>query len=134
MALVSSRFTCATFDRRGTQGSPFPVSNLLNTPQQADDIAAVITSPGFGKFGVFCNSLGGIIACQVAIDHPEVTDHLIAHEAPTINRQLDSSERLRRILVLHAMYHTHDPEAELCAPKLIELIEVLEKKKKEGLW
>lgn len=85
LALVSDTYTCATFDRRQMTNSPAKINKVFNPPQQVRDIIAIIKALGFEKAIIFGSSLGGILGFQLAIDHPEVVEHLIAHEAPTAN-------------------------------------------------
>ena len=101
MDILSARYTCATFDRRGMSSSTLEgPARPLSPPQQARDIFAIINALSFKKAIVFGNSLGGVLGFQLAIDHPEIIDHLICHEAPSIMLLPDSSERFERILTL----------------------------------
>jgi pimeloyl-ACP methyl ester carboxylesterase len=104
ISFLSSKYTCATYDRRGMAGSPTTSPNILSPPQQARDVVAIIKALSFSKAIIFGNSLGGILSFQVAIDHPEICDHVIAHEAPTILILPDSSERFDRTLLLLSLY------------------------------
>ncbi|RYP77572.1 hypothetical protein DL769_003378 [Monosporascus sp. CRB-8-3] len=79
---LSDRFTCVTFDRRGMTASKVDISKRLNPGQQARDIRAVIKAMGFDKSIVFGSSLGGILGYVLALDHPEIIEHLITHEPP----------------------------------------------------
>jgi len=108
LTLLSSRYTCVTYDRRGTIGSPSTSSNLFNPPQQANDIAAIIRSLAFEKAIIFGNSLGANLTFQMGIDHPSLVDHLIAHEAPTITLLPDFSERYGRVLALSKNFNPDD--------------------------
>jgi pimeloyl-ACP methyl ester carboxylesterase len=94
MAALSDRFTCVTFDRRQMSSSLVKGNKPLNPIQQCRDILAVIKSIGFSKTILFGSSLGGVLGFQFAIDHPDVVDHLICHEAPTSTLLPDSSEML----------------------------------------
>ena len=105
MNILSENYTCCTFDRRGMSSSSLDgPKQPLSPPQEARDIAAVINALGFKKAIIFGNSLGGILGFQLAIDHPEIIDHLICHEAPTIMILPDSSERFERVLTLQRTY------------------------------
>jgi len=59
---------------------------------------------GFEKAILFGNSFGGILGCQVAIECPDVVEHLICHEAPTFQLLDDATERYDRILKLVEIY------------------------------
>lgn len=105
MAILSTSYTCCTFDRRGMSSSTLDgPKKPLSPPQQARDMVAIINALGFKKALVFGNSLGGTLGFQLAIDHPEIIDHLICHEAPTIMILPDSTERFERIFVLLQIY------------------------------
>ncbi|RDW58316.1 hypothetical protein BP5796_12246 [Coleophoma crateriformis] len=77
---------------------------LLSPPNQARDIVAIIKALGFEKASIFANSLGGIFGFQLAVDHPEMINHLICHENPTVMLIPDASERFERILLLQHAY------------------------------
>jgi pimeloyl-ACP methyl ester carboxylesterase len=105
MNILSTTYTCCTFDRRGMSSSTVEgLKKPLSPPQQARDIAAIIKALGFEKSLIFGNSLGGILGFQLAIDYPEIIDHLICHEAPTSMILPDASERFERILLLLKTY------------------------------
>jgi pimeloyl-ACP methyl ester carboxylesterase len=85
MTLLSPSYTAATYDRRGTVGSPNSNPNkILNTVQQARDVAAVIKALGHSTAIIFGSSQGGTIAFQFALDFPTMVTLLISHEAPTM--------------------------------------------------
>lgn len=110
IAALSDRFTCATFDRRQMSASQVKVNKKLNPPQQARDIRAVIHSLGFDKSILFGSSSGGIFAFQFAHDFPDMVDHLISHEAPTIMLLPDASEVVEWFLHLMEVYETQGLE------------------------
>ena len=73
---LADRFTVLAPDNRGVGGSrggdPFTLAGA------ADDAALVLeaeSEPGAAVLGV---SMGGLIACQLAISHPERVSHLVA--------------------------------------------------------
>lgn len=94
MALLSEKFTCVAFDRRQMSASQVKVNKVLNIPQQARDVRAIIHAMGHQKSIIFGSSLGGNIGFQLAIDHPEVIVHLICHEAPTLMLLPDATAQL----------------------------------------
>lgn len=104
MALLSDRHTCVTFDRRQMSNSQVEVNKTMSYPQQARDVAAVIRATGNTSSIIFGSSLGGIIAFQFAIDHPEMVVDLIAHEAPTFNLLSDASQLLDTFIALYEQY------------------------------
>jgi pimeloyl-ACP methyl ester carboxylesterase len=106
IAALSDRFTCVTFDRRQMSASRVKVNKRLNPPQQARDIRAVIEAVGFKKSIIFGSSSGGIFSFQFAHDFPDMVDHLIAHEAPTITLLPDASAMVEVFLHLMEVYET----------------------------
>ncbi|KAK4158067.1 Alpha/Beta hydrolase protein [Chaetomidium leptoderma] len=108
MAALSDRYTCVTFDRRQMSASQVEASKMrrLSPPQQARDIRAVIRAIGFDKSIVFGSSSGGIFAFQFALDFPEMVDHLISHEAPTLTLLPDASALFESYIHLLDLYDT----------------------------
>jgi len=106
IAALSDRFTCVTFDRRQMSASQVVVPRKLNPPQQARDIRAIIQAVGFDKSILFGSSSGGILGFQFAHDFPEMVDHLISHEAPTIMLLPDASKVVEWFLHLMRVYET----------------------------
>ena len=85
--------TVVAHDRRGNSRSTGDTTVDLDMAQQARDAAAVIRAVGDGRRAhVFGNSGGATIALQLAADHPELLDGVIAHEAPTITLLPDADE------------------------------------------
>lgn len=73
--LLSERFTVLAPDNRGVGGSrggsPFTLEGA------ADDAALVLADSGFVSAGVIGVSMGGLIACQLAVRHPEAVHRLV---------------------------------------------------------
>nr|RYP74266.1 hypothetical protein DL771_003087 [Monosporascus sp. 5C6A] len=110
IAALSEKFTCVTFDRRQMSASQVKVNKKLSPPQQARDIRAIIKALGFEKSILFGSSSGGIFAFQFAHDFPEMVDHLISHEAPTITLLPDASEVFEWFLHLMEVYEARGLE------------------------
>jgi pimeloyl-ACP methyl ester carboxylesterase len=106
IAALSDKYTCVTFDRRQMSASQVALPKKLNPPQQARDVRAIIQALGFDKSIIFGSSSGGIFAFQFAHDFPDMVDHLIAHEAPTIMLLPDASELVEWFLHLMEVYET----------------------------
>lgn len=111
MAILSSTYTCATFDRRQMSNSTCKINKFFSLPQQARDVAAVIKALGHTKSIVFGSSLGGIISFQFAIDFPDLVEHLIAHEAPTFSLLPDSTQIHEFLLSCYELYVSSGLEA-----------------------
>jgi pimeloyl-ACP methyl ester carboxylesterase len=73
--LLSERFTVLAPDNRGVGGSrggdPFTLEG------SADDAALVLADAAFSASGVIGVSMGGLIACQLAVRHPDSVQRLV---------------------------------------------------------
>lgn len=111
----TANFICATFDRRQMSGSQLPggaeSNKLFNPPQQARDVQAVIRAAGFERSIVFGSSSGGILAFQFAHDFPDMTMHVISHEAPTFMLLPDASEMFEWFLHLTYLHKNQGLQA-----------------------
>src|SRR5512139_3378018 len=72
----SERFRVIVFDNRGTGNSAVP-PGPYTTAQMADDAAALLRFLGFGRAHVLGVSLGGMIAQEVALRHPDLVEGLV---------------------------------------------------------
>ncbi|TMA14986.1 MAG: alpha/beta fold hydrolase [Deltaproteobacteria bacterium] len=68
--VLSRRFRVVVFDNRGT-GRSGKARLGLRMRDLADDAAAVLDAAGIGKADVFGISMGGMIAQELALRHPE---------------------------------------------------------------
>ncbi|MGE5247816.1 MAG: alpha/beta fold hydrolase, partial [Verrucomicrobiota bacterium] len=69
-------FRVLVFDNRGTAAAGVP-PGPYTTAQMADDAAALLTSVGIERAHVLGVSLGGMIAQEVALRHPDRVDGLV---------------------------------------------------------
>ena len=69
-------FTCYLIDNRGVGGSPKP-DGPYTTAEMADDVAALMSAEGIGKARVAGISMGGAIAQQLSIRHPDCVRSLV---------------------------------------------------------
>lgn len=69
-------FRVVIFDNRGTGGSAVP-PGPYTTAQMADDAAALLRFLGVGRAHVLGVSLGGMIAQEVALRHPDRVERLV---------------------------------------------------------
>jgi len=111
MVLLSPNYTCATFDRRQMSSSQVPTNKIFNPYQQARDVLAIIKALGFEEAIVFGSSLGGVLGFQLAADYPEVIDHLICHEAPTVTLLPDKKELTEDLFETYNIFKTLGQDA-----------------------
>ncbi|HEU4406866.1 MAG TPA: alpha/beta hydrolase [Polyangiaceae bacterium] len=74
-ASLADRFRVMVFDNRGTGRSTRP-RDFFRMGDLADDAAAVLDAAGVGRAYVFGVSLGGMIAMELALRHPERVEAL----------------------------------------------------------
>jgi pimeloyl-ACP methyl ester carboxylesterase len=67
---LASRFRCVTFDNRGI-GDSLQTGKKLSIPQMAADAIAVLDALRISRAHVAGHSLGGVIACELALQAPD---------------------------------------------------------------
>src|SRR4029077_2523948 len=85
-------------------GHTFDINRPLTYEHMADDTAALISYLGIERADVFGFSMGGGVALQTAIRHPEVTRKLVVASAP-----FRSDGEYREIRALEASFHADAP-------------------------
>ena len=84
VAEFSKRFTVVTFDLRGHGNSDKPAAPY-SLPMFAADAAGVLKALNIGAAHVVGISLGGMIAFQLVVDHPEMVKSLtIVNSGPAV--------------------------------------------------
>jgi 3-oxoadipate enol-lactonase len=74
--ILAKRFRVIAYDSRGTGGSSALTYNYT-TEAMADDALAILDSAGVERAHIYGISLGGMVAQQVALRHPERVDSLV---------------------------------------------------------
>ncbi len=86
---LSRHFRCLTFDNRGVGKSPRP-PGPYTTAAMADDVAAILAELGIARAHVVGASMGGAIAQELVLRHPERVDRLaIVCSWPACDRYLE---------------------------------------------
>ena len=68
---LSPHYQVVTFDNRGVGETDMPGASVYPMTQMADDAAAVLDHLGIPKAHVIGHSMGGTIAMELAIRHPQ---------------------------------------------------------------
>jgi pimeloyl-ACP methyl ester carboxylesterase len=74
--VLARRFRVITFDNRGVGRSP-SITYSFTTEAMADDAASVLDAAGADRAAVYGISLGGMVAQQLALRHPERVGALV---------------------------------------------------------
>lgn len=72
----SRSFRCLAVDNRGTGASPAP-DGPYSTAEMADDLACLVLRLGVAPVKVVGISMGGAIAQELALRHPELVERLV---------------------------------------------------------
>jgi 3-oxoadipate enol-lactonase len=76
VGVLSKSFRTIAFDNRGVGRSSRP-AGPYSVPEMADDAVAVLDAAGVDRAHVYGISLGGMIAQEIALRHPERLDALV---------------------------------------------------------
>ena len=100
--LLAAGFEVIRFDNRdvGRSTRSIDTDASYDASDMANDAVAVLDAAGWDSAVVFGQSMGGMIAQQVAIDHPERVTHLISLMSSTGNRTVGGSDESVRDALL----------------------------------
>ena len=97
---LAARFRVITLDNRGVGESPV-TPGPYTTRQMADDAARVVRALGVTRTHVMGVSMGGTIAQELALAHPDLVDRLaIVCSWPACDRYLERCFRILRHLAV----------------------------------
>jgi 3-oxoadipate enol-lactonase len=74
---LTPHFTTVRFDNRGVGRTGTGAERPYSVERMAQDARAVLHAAGFARASVFGVSLGGTIAQELALNHPEAVDRLV---------------------------------------------------------
>lgn len=100
----SDRSRTITFDYRGTGSTTIPEAMFddlgsWSTRSFADDAAAVLHALGYARAHVFGTSMGGRVAQELALRHPQLVDRLVlACTSPGGDLGVERSVATRQLL------------------------------------
>ncbi|WP_433431010.1 alpha/beta fold hydrolase [Nonomuraea sp. CA-141351] len=76
----AARYRVLALDLRGHGASDYPGSYAVT--EMAEDVVALLDHLGIERATLIGHSLGGVVAYQVAMNHPERVERLVLEDAP----------------------------------------------------
>ncbi|MEP7217283.1 MAG: alpha/beta hydrolase [Bacteroidota bacterium] len=77
---LGGEYRCIAYDRRGYARSPLPAGESIGS--EANDAAALLDLLGAAPAMIVGHSLGGVIALELAVEHPNLVAGLLLIEPP----------------------------------------------------
>ena len=109
---LAERFRVITFDNRGVGRSSAPKQSYT-VPQMARDTAGLLDALGIERAHVFGISMGGMIAQELALTHPERVDSLLLGcTSPGSRRAAGQRELLKNIAEFNDTVGSDGPSLE----------------------
>jgi pimeloyl-ACP methyl ester carboxylesterase len=97
------------FDNRGVGASTGQVPGTVEA--MADDAYTFIMALGFSKIDVFCFSLGGFVALELVVEHPDVVRKLVlTGTGPKGGKDIDKVAGVTYFDILRATLTRSDPK------------------------
>jgi len=104
--LLADEFTVVTYDRRGNSRSPRPPGWIsTSVSEQADDAAALIKALNLAPALVFGASVGGVIALDLILRHPQLIRAGVLQEPTLFSVLPDATSEVaaRRAILMDAL-------------------------------
>ncbi|SIS55396.1 alpha/beta fold hydrolase [Alicyclobacillus vulcanalis] len=93
---LAARHTVIAFDNRGAGESEAHPTEPWTIEEMADDAHAVLQDAGFSRAHVLGYSMGGMIAQELALRHPEAVDALVLGATSCGGPQMIQAEDVKR--------------------------------------
>jgi len=98
---LASEHTVITYDPRGFGRSTGRQPRRHEIGQQAGDVVAVLRAAGFDHALVFGNSAGAEVGLELAMNHADAVEGLVAHEPPILRVLPDAESFQARIAEIY---------------------------------
>lgn len=107
--VLAADYQVISYDRRGNSRSARQPPGGFDIPQQARDAVAVIQAAGHDSAHVFGNSAGAAIAFELAAEHPDHVQTVVAHEPPSVQVLPDGDKWLGMFASVYRTSFVLDP-------------------------
>jgi pimeloyl-ACP methyl ester carboxylesterase len=107
--ILADEFKVITYDRRGHSRSSRREPVNFEVTQQGRDAVAVLSATGHQSALIFGSSGGGVIALELAKNHPGTVQAMVVHEPPVLRMLPDGAEWLARHSEFYALASRGQP-------------------------